>query len=179
MLRALPVYHARAVTHADVLSLVEDNVGNKYVFVFVNAVTKYTFLVPSKDKTPDSCARSIMAYASVVGMTEIFWSDNGPEYTTQAAQELTRLMGGTWQLTLTYRPQANGIAERMNSEILKGIRVLLLYQDTWERWSSPWVIGLVQLAINTSLGTDIPSAPWYNTGIYHYTALHGIIWFKR
>jgi len=29
------------------------------------------------------------------------------------------------------------------------------------------------------LGTDIPSAPWYNTGIYHYTALHGIIWFKR
>ena len=29
------------------------------------------------------------------------------------------------------------------------------------------------------LGTDIPSAPWYNTGIYHYTVLHGILWFKR
>ena len=29
------------------------------------------------------------------------------------------------------------------------------------------------------LGTDIPSALWYNTGIYHYTVLHGILWFKR
>jgi len=31
----------------------------------------------------------------------------GPECTAQAVQELTRLVGGTWQLTWTYRPQAN------------------------------------------------------------------------
>jgi len=33
--------------------------------------------------------------------------------------------------------------------------------------------------VDIALGTDIPSAPWYNTGIYHYTILHGIICFIR
>lgn len=33
MLRALPVYHARAVTNGDVLTLVTDIYGNRYAFV--------------------------------------------------------------------------------------------------------------------------------------------------
>jgi hypothetical protein len=40
-------------------------------------------------------------------------------------------------------------------------------------------VDLPDLPRSPHLGTDIPSAPWYNTGKYHYTVLHGIIWFKR
>jgi len=94
--------------------------------------TKYTVLIASPDKTPASCASALMQYTAVVGITEIFWTDNGPEYTAEVTQELTRILGGTWQFTLTYRPQANGIVERQNQEILRHVRVLMLYQDTWE-----------------------------------------------
>ena len=111
--------------------------------------TKYTVLIASPDKTPASCASALMQYTAVVGITEIFWTDNGPEYTAEVTQELTRILGGTWHFTLTYRPQDNGIVERQNQEILRHVQVLMLYQDTWETWSSPWILSLVQLSLNT------------------------------
>jgi len=90
LIRALPTYHARAVTHADVLQLGLDEFGNKYAFVFINAFTKYTIIVPSKDKTPVSMALAMLQYASVVGMTEVIWSDNGPEYVHEVVTNLAQ-----------------------------------------------------------------------------------------
>jgi len=120
-------------------------------FRFINATTRCTVLVTSLDETPASCATALMQYAAVVRITEIFRTDNGPEYTAQVTQELTRILGKTWQFTLTYRPQANGIVERQNQEILRHVRVLMLYQDTWGKWSSPWILSLAQLSLNTRI----------------------------
>jgi len=131
------------------MTFVTDIRGNRYVFVFINTTTRYTVRIASPDKTPASCASALMQYAAEVGITEIFWTDNGPEYTAEFTQELTRILGGTWQFTLTYRPQANGIAKRQNQEILRHVRELMLYQDTWEKWSSPWILSLVQFSLNT------------------------------
>ena len=149
MQRSLPVYHARAVTHVDLLTLDLDDYGNKYAYVFVNAFTKYTQIRPSKDKTPFHAAIALLEYASIVGITEIIWSDNGPEFCDAIVQELTKILGSTWQYTLTYRPQANGIVERQNGEILKIVRTILLFEQHWTKWSQPQVIALTQLALNT------------------------------
>jgi hypothetical protein len=49
--RALPTYHANAVTNVDVLTIVKDKHGYLYAFVFINSFTKYTLIYPTKDKT--------------------------------------------------------------------------------------------------------------------------------
>jgi len=95
MLRALPVYHARATTHGDVLTFVTDINGDRYIFFFINATTRYMVLIAAPDKIPASCATALMQYAAEVGILEIFWSDNRPEYTAEVTQELARILGST------------------------------------------------------------------------------------
>jgi hypothetical protein len=147
--KILPTYHANAMVNVDVLTIVKDTHGFLYVFVFINCFTKYTIIIPAKDKTARTCAMCMLAHASVVGVTECVMSDNGPEFCAEVTQELADILGITWTFTLAYRPQSNGIVERQNSEILRRLRVMLLYKDTWNRWSEPHVISLVQLALNT------------------------------
>jgi hypothetical protein len=91
----------------------------------------------------------MLSHASTVGATECNWTDQGPEFCAEVTQELARIQGIAWTFTLAYRPQSNGIVERQSSEILRRLRVLLLYKDTWNCWSKPHVIALVQLALNT------------------------------
>ena len=77
LVKALPVYHARAVTHVDVLTLPLDTHNNRYCFVYVNAFTKYTLIYPAKDKTAESTAITMLQHDAVVGITECIWTDNG------------------------------------------------------------------------------------------------------
>ena len=159
LVKALPIYHARAVTHVDVLMLTEDKHGMKYIFVFINAMTKYTLLYPSKDKEAKSAAGALMQHAAVVGLTDMLWSDNGPEFCAEVTQEMAKIVGSAWTFTLAYRPQANGVVERQNKEILERVRVLLLFKDTWRAWSEPHVISLVQLTLNTRVHGATGYAP--------------------
>jgi len=77
MQKSLPVFHARAVTHVDMLTLPEDKEGYAYAYVFVNGFTKYTLIFRAKDKTAQHAAPAILQHASIVGLTQIIWSDNG------------------------------------------------------------------------------------------------------
>ena len=157
--KALPVYHARAVTNVDVTTITTDKFGMRYIFVFVNAFTKYTLLYPSKDKEAKSVATAMLQHAAVVGITDCMWSDNGTEFCAEVTQEMAKILGAHWTYTLTYRPQANGIVERQNKEILDRIRVLLTFKDTWNVWSAPHVISLVQLSLNTTVHGSTGQTP--------------------
>jgi len=147
--KSLPVFHARAVTHVDMLTLPEDKDGYAYAYVFVNAFTNYTLIFKAKDKTAEHAATAILQHASIVGLTQIIWSDNGSEFVSEISTAVAKAMGSTWQYTLAHRPQANSHVEWVNGEILRHIRVILTYDDTWNSWSSPAVISLTQMAINT------------------------------
>jgi len=141
------------------LTLPEDKHGFSYAYVFVNALTKYTLIFPAKDKTAQHAAMAILQHASIVGLTSLIWSDNGSEFVSEISTAVALAMGSTWQYTLAYRPQANSHVERVNGEILRHIRVLLCYDETWDSWSSPAVISLTQMAINTRVHTTTKYSP--------------------
>jgi len=82
---------------------------------------------------PGLTAHTTPRVHTLVGMTEVMWSDNGPEYVHEVGQNLAGMLGSVWNYSLTYRPQANGIAERVNGEILKHVHVLLCWLETWRR----------------------------------------------
>jgi transposase InsO family protein len=157
--RALPVYHARAVTHVDVLEVEEDELGNRYLFVFINAFTKYVVLVPAPDHTAATFCRSLLTLMATVGITEVLWADQGREFLAEASQIMARILGATFTFTIGNRPQANGIVERVNRSILRELRILALRPGFRKRWSEPHVIAIVQLLINTRVSTTTGFTP--------------------
>ena len=157
--RVLPVYHARAVTHVDVLEIEQDELGNRYLFVFINAFTKYVVLVPAPDHTAATFCRSLLTLMATVGITEVLWTDQGREFLAEASQIMARILGATFTFTIGNRPQANGIVERVNRSILRELRILALRPEFRKRWSEPHIIAIVQLLINTRVSTTTGFSP--------------------
>ena len=147
--KALPVYHPRAVCHVDVLQLETDKYNNKNAFVFVNAVTKYVYIYPAPSKEPKHFAKAVLQLMATIGITDIFWGDGGTEFTAGASKLLVQYLGADLTFTIAERPQANGIVERVNQEILKEIQLLMTDDSLWKMWSDPTVISLVQMYLNT------------------------------
>lgn len=146
--KALPLYHARAVIHADVLKLNEDQYGNKYAFVFINNVTKYCMIYPAPDKEAANAADALIKLMSTIGLVDVLWTDQGGEFTADTTKLMLKRLGTGLTFTLAHRPQANGTVERLNGEILKEVTLLLENPETWGKWSHPTVISLVQLLLN-------------------------------
>jgi len=136
------------------LALPEDKEGYAYAYVFVNAFTKYTLIFRAEDKTAQHAATAILQHASIVGLTQIIF-----EFVSEISTAVAKATGSTWQYTLAYRPQANSHVERVDGEILRHIRVLLTYEDTWNSWSSPSVISLTHMAINTRVHSSTGYIP--------------------
>jgi hypothetical protein len=157
--KALPVYHARAVTHVDVLEIEQDELGNRYLFVFINALTKYTVIYPAPQHTAAAFCRALLTLMATVGITEVVWADQGKEFLAEASKIMAQILGTAFTFTIANRPQANGVVERLNSSILRELRILALRPMFKKRWSDPNAISLLQLLLNTRVHTSTGFAP--------------------
>lgn len=57
------------------------------------------------------------------GVPEVLRSDNGPQFISESFKSFCKEFGITQQKTTPYWPQANGEVEKMNSSILKRLRI--------------------------------------------------------
>jgi len=130
--------------------------GNRYILVFIDNFSRYCELVPVPDKSAHTIARAfynniICRYQSPQQLS----SDNGTEFCNKILSQLCSLMNVKKVNILPYRPQANGITERLNKTILNLMRTMITdHDDDWDLY-----LPIVQSAINcnyhSSLG-DIP-----------------------
>ena len=157
--KAIPLKEPRSVVHVDVLKLDTDKLGNTYLFVFVNALTKYTLLYPAPTKRPEEFADALLVYMATVGLCDIIVADQGSEFTAHTSRILTEHLGPRLQYTLVGRPQANAFVERVNQEVLKELRILMLNPNLRHRWSHQTSICLVQLLLNTRKRTASGFSP--------------------
>ncbi len=54
---------------------------------------------------------------------------NGLQFTAIVLEDFLRLLDVAHELTIAYKPQANGLVERQNQEILKHLRSLVHAKD--------------------------------------------------
>jgi len=74
--KSLPVFHARAVTHVDMLTLPEDKEGYAYAYVFVNAFQKYKLIFRAKDKTAQHAATAILQHRTHTSIHRLLHGSN-------------------------------------------------------------------------------------------------------
>ena len=83
-------------------------------------------------------------------------ADNGKEFANQDLRESLRLQGVHLQHSTPYRPQSNGIVERLNQKIKS---LLKLHEATDVTWEDE--LDGIQLAINLEYNRSLGTSPYH------------------
>ena len=91
--------------------------GHVYIMKAICAFSKFTILVPLRDKTAITVAKAIMEHVfTKFGCGEIL-TDNGKEFKCELLNELCRLMGVARAFTSTYQARTNSVCERNHATV--------------------------------------------------------------
>lgn len=155
---AYPIPHAPWDSlSVDVLKLPLTENGFRYLLVCIDSFSRFSILVPLKDKTARSVARALInevicRYAS----PKVLLSDNGTEFNNAILKAVCE----TFQIKkcniLPYAPQANGKVERANRRILDIIRFISGSTSSWDEH-----IPLVECSLNSAVHSSVNESPHF------------------
>ena len=134
--------------------------GNKYILAVVCNLTRWCVLRAIPSKHAESVAVGLRSVFCEYGPCTSLLSDNGREFNNKDLRELLMTMGVHLQHSTPYRPQSNGIVERLNQKIKSLLKLHGAEDFTWEDG-----LGEIQSAINLEFNRSIGTSP--------YQAFHG------
>ena len=107
--------------------------GNKAVLVCIDQLTRYTELIPLKDKSAKECALALFnnifcRYTA----PEMILSDNGLEFRNALLNELCETFGVNKVYIMPYHPEGNGMVERNNRKLLDVLRHTIGQDAQWD-----------------------------------------------
>jgi hypothetical protein len=130
--------------------------GNKYIIVAIDCFTRVVELKATKSTTAVEAASFMLEIFGRYGPPEVIHSDNGPQYAAEIVKEFVALLGTKKSSTLPYRPQANGICERANKEVMRHLEAITLEDPEvrvmWSR-ALPLVSRIVNYSYHSAIGT--------------------------
>ncbi|KAG9450658.1 hypothetical protein H6P81_010623 [Aristolochia fimbriata] len=102
--------------------------GNRYYLTFIDDFSRYTWVYFLKEKSEAlNKLKEFKALAENQSRKyiKVLRSDRGGEYTSKAFEEFCKENGILHQLTASYTPQQNGVAERKNRTIMNMARSMM------------------------------------------------------
>ena len=104
--------------------------GNKWILVITDHFSRWSDAYPLPDATAESAARVLEERVfSQFGIPEIIHSDQGRQFSSRLFSQLCELWGCDKTQTCPYRPQANGLCERLNRTLGDALRAMLADQE--------------------------------------------------
>ena len=134
--------------------------GNRYILAVVCNLTRWCALRAIPSKHAESVAVGLRSIFCEYGPCTSLLSDNGKEFANNDLRKLLMDLGVHLQHSTPYRPQSNGIVERLNQKIKSLLKLHNAEDLTWEDG-----LGEIQLAINLEVNRCIGTSP--------YQAFHG------
>ena len=132
--------------------------GNKYVLVVIDHFTKWVEAYSLPEHTAPTCAWALATnWFALHGAPHSIQTDGAPEFLSQMFRELADIYDVEKLHTLPYRPQSNGMVERMNRVILQQLSCLI--GDDISRWDDmlPLVMSAYRACVHNSTGVS----PYY------------------
>ena len=117
--------------------------GNQYCLVVVDNLTRWTEIRPLPNKQAESVADGFMDIFHRRGLPLSILADNGKEFSNFGLKKMFQKIGCNLQHTTPYRPQSNGLCERVNQKIKKLLRIWNVHDPTWDLY-----IGAIQFLVN-------------------------------
>ena len=138
--------------------------GNKYILVFVDHLSRWVEIVPTRDRLAATVAEAFKSRIIVRhSCPELLLSDNAAEFTSEILRKLCEFFDINKVEITPYKPSSNGAVERMNGKI-KTILKSIVTPD-----SNEWDLALedVQMIINKTVNETTGDTPHYI--LYGYT----------
>jgi hypothetical protein len=107
---------------------------NKFTSLFSN-MYKFVELFAVADVSALTAAQCLLSVVGRYGCVETIRSDRGGQFVSEVFQHLVKLMGSKQLLTIGYRPQGNGIVERVNAEVIRHLSAIVHARRIKNMWS--------------------------------------------
>ena len=142
----------------DLLDIGHSTSGNKKVLTMIDMFSRLCRLAAIPDKRPETIIRAFNKHwICELGTPKSILTDNGGEFNAEQMQRFCSDCKIQKFNITAHHPEGNGICERLNQEVLKGLRVALQRNpDAWDE-SLPEV----QLAINSAHHSSVNESPHY------------------
>ena len=142
----------------NVIQFVRSNSRNQYKVVFINYLTKWVEVFPTKDQTALSIARLLVEEViSHHGVPRELLSDRGAAFLSSQMKGVYQLMGLKKVNTTAYHPQGDGLVERFNRTLTD------MLSKTADRSGKNWdeCLPYVLFTYHTSMQESTQESPFY------------------
>ena len=144
--------------HVDLVGPLHSITKHKFCLTIVDALTRWTVLVPIESKEADEVAKAIVNnWILKIGNIEHLVSDQGSEFVNKTLAGIAKHMQIQLRSTAAYSPKSNGAAERVHRSLG---RFLTIYcNDIGSDWIE-WLPAL-EFSLNTKCHKSTGNSPWF------------------
>lgn len=132
--------------------------GNKYILVFCDHLTKYSEAIPLRDQKAETVAKEFVEKIVLRhGVPTQLLTDRGRNFLSDVMKGVCSLLGVSKLNTTAYHPECNGAVERLNQTIAK----LLSHhvsrdQRDWDTW-----LPYAMFSYNTAVHDSLNETPFF------------------
>jgi len=166
-------FHRHGVTHMATTSVSEvmhtlavdsigpfpaDRDGNQYILVLCDVGSRISRLTATRSTDAVTAANVIMReVVARMGIPQVIRSDGGSQFANQVINALCTILHIHHHRVLPYQPQSNGVVERVNGEVMRHLRCLLLDAEKSAQWSD--LLPVIEFIINNSIHSSLGVTP--------------------
>ena len=99
--------------------LPEDENGFSFIVVIVDNFSKFVGLYPAWSTTSKDLIGALIQWVDIFGVPKEIRSDGGSQFTSKLTDDLSALLRYKHLVVVPYRSQANGLAERRMTEVMR------------------------------------------------------------
>ena len=132
--------------------------GKKFILVFVDFLSRYTEIVPIKDRTSISVAEALRhRVITRHSCPQTLLSDNALEFTSELFSKLCTFYNIKKCNIVAHKQSSNGLVERTNKKIIEILRTVMTPKTTnWDWWLDD-----IQLTINNTVNSSTGETPHF------------------
>src|SRR3569623_1949854 len=134
-----------------------DMYDNKYIIVIIDEFSRFTTLHPTTATTAIEYVQALLNHCGYFGVPKRIRTDGSTQFTANIVDGIHQILKVDHLQIVAYHPQANGIVERVNSEIMKHLRALVIEDRIEGKWGN--FLPLIQRIINTTYHSSLKFTP--------------------
>ena len=132
--------------------------GNRFILVVRDFTTRYTILSALGHKDAESIIVALRNVIANYGSSSVLLTDNAKEYVGEKLKNFLKFFNTKKVEIAPYHPSSQGLAERINREINKMLRIFTnnLAINDWDE-----LLPVLQLTINNTHNASIGESPFF------------------